>query len=133
MRHIKLFEFFDYENHISRSIRDILIELEDEGMEVKIDYQLHSLGSKGNKMPVVTIEIKGKPVNGYPYQMHKEFEVSSIRDYIDTVIDFIEDIWTSYDLYFEKYDVDDAHIYDGKVLPSGQVGSVVIQIYKKEI
>ena len=83
--------------------------------------------------PGVTIEIKGKPVNSYPYMMQEEFEVSSVRDYIDTVVDFIEDIWPSYDLYFEKYDIDDAHIQDGKVLKDGKCGSIVIQIHRREI
>jgi hypothetical protein len=125
MRHIKLFESFDRdEDYIVSSIRDILIELQDEGMEIEIDYQSHSL---------VTIEIKGKTLNTDFYDTYEEFEVSSVRDYIDTVIDFIEDIWPSYNLYFEKYDTDDAHIEDGKVLTDGPVGSVVIQIYKKEI
>jgi hypothetical protein len=132
MKFIKLFESFDDENHISKSIRDILIELEDEGMQVKVEYQPHSLGSKGNKLPGVTIEITGKPDRSYP-DIYKEFEVSSVRDYIDTVVDFIEDIWPSYDLYFEKYDVDDAHIQDGKVLKDGKCGSIVIQIHKREI
>ena len=60
MKYIKLFEGFDEsEDYIVNSIRDILIELEDEGMEIEIVYQPHSLGSKGNKMPGVTIEIKG--------------------------------------------------------------------------
>jgi len=144
MRYIKLFESFDDENHISKSIRDILIELEDEGMEVKIDYHPEDFKydrpnyileepKKTIIQPYVVIEITGKEVDNYPVQMHELFEVDGIRDYIDTVVDFIETIWTSYDLYFEKYDVDDAHIYDGKVLPSGQVGSVVIQIHKREI
>jgi hypothetical protein len=144
MRYIKLFESFDDENHISKSIRDILIELEDEGMQVIIEYQPESFKydrpsyaleepKKTIIQPGVTIEIKGKPVNGYPYMMQQEFEVSSVRDYIDTVVDFIEDIWPSYDLYFEKYDIDDAHIQDGKVLKDGKCGSIVIQIHKREI
>jgi hypothetical protein len=128
MRNIKnfsLFEDFDNkEEYIVSSIRGILIELEDEGMEVEIEY--HSIQG-------VTIEIKGNPVDDYPYVMHKQFEVSSIRDYIDTVIDFIEYTWSSYILYFEKYDVDDSCIYDGEVLQDGPVGSLVIQIYKKKI
>jgi hypothetical protein len=49
------------------------------------------------------------------------------------VIDFIEDIWPSYTLYFEKYDVDDSHLFDGEILQDGPAGSVVIQIYKREI
>ena len=144
MKYIKLFESFDDENHISKSIRDILIELEDEGMQVEIDYQPESFKydrpsyaleepKKTIIQPGVTIEIKGKPVNFYPYMMQEEFEVSSVRDYIDTVVDFIETIWPSYDLYFEKYDIDDAHIQDGKVLKDGKCGSIVIQIHKREI
>ena len=128
MRKIKsfsLFEAFDKdEDYIVSSIRDILIELEDDGMVVEIEYNL---------TPGVTIEIKGNPVDSYPYVMHKQFEVSSIRDYIDTVIDFIEYTWSSYILYFEKYDVDDSCIYDGEVLQDGPVGSLVIQIYKKKV
>lgn len=144
MKWIKLFESFDDDNYISKSIRDILIELEDNGMQVIIEYQPESFKYDRPKyaleepkktiiQPGVTIEIKGKPVNGYPYEMYKEFDVSLVRDYIDTVVDFIEDIWPSYDLYFEKYDVDDAHINDGKVLTDGKCGSIVIQIYKREI
>lgn len=144
MKWIKLFESFDDDNYISKSIRDILIELEDNGMQVEIEYQPESFKydrtsyaleepKKTIIQPGVTIEIKGKPVNSYPYMMQEEFEVSSVRDYIDTVIDFIEDIWPSYDLYFEKYGVDDAHINDGKVLTDGKCGSIVIQIYKREI
>ena len=146
MKFIKLFESFDErgEDYIVNSIRDILIELEDEGMQVDIEYQPESFKydrpsyaleepKKTIIQPGVVIEIKGKTLNTDFYDTYEEFEVSSVRDYIDTVIDFIEDIWPSYNLYFEKYDTDDAHIYDGKVLPSGQVGSVVIQIYKKEI
>jgi len=148
MKFIKLFEFFDYENHISKSIRDILIELEDEGMQVKIEYQPESFKYDRPKyaleepkktiiQPGVKIEITGKPLPedqtaSYP-ELYKEFEVSSIRDYIDTVVDFIEDIWPSYDLYFEKYDTDDSHIQDGEVLKDGVCGSIIIQIHKKEI
>ena len=125
IKSFKLFEDFDNEEeYIVSSIRGILIELEDDGMEVEIEY--HS--TQG-----VTIEIKGNPVDSYPYVMHKEFEVSSIRDYIDTVIDFIEYTWSNYILYFEKYDVDDSCIYDGEVLQDGPVGSLVIQIYKKKV
>ena len=73
IKSFKLFEDFDNEEeYIVSSIRGILIELEDDGMEVEIEY--HS--TQG-----VTIEIKGNPVDSYPYVMHKEFEVSSIRDY----------------------------------------------------
>lgn len=145
MKHIKLFEgFSESEDYITDSIRAILIELEDEGMEVEINYHPEDFKydrpsyaleepKKTIIQPYVVIEIKGKEVNNYPVQVHELFEVDGIRDYIDTVIDFIEGVWTTYDLYFEKYDVDDAHIYDGKVLPSGQVGSVVIQIYKREL
>lgn len=126
MRWIKLFESFDKSNedYIVSSIRDILVELQDEGMEIEIDYRPEDR---------VTIEIKGKNVNDYPYEMHKEFEVSSIRDYVDTVIDFIEEIWPSYTLYFEKYDVDDSHLFDGEILQDGPVGLIVIQIHKREI
>ena len=145
MRRIKLFENFDKDgDYIVGSIRDILIELEDNGMQVEIDYQPESFKydrpsyalaepKKTIIQPGVTIEIKGKPVNSYPYMMQEEFEVSSVRDYIDTVVDFIEDIWSSYDLYFEKYDIDDAHIQDGKVLKDGKCGSLVIQIHRREI
>jgi hypothetical protein len=144
MRYIKLFESFDDENHISKSIRDILIELEDEGMQVIIEYQPESFKydrpsyaleepKKTIIQPGVTIEIKGKTLNTDFYDTYEEFEVSSVRDYIDTVVDFIEDIWPSYDLYFEKYDTDDAHIEDGKVLKDGGCGSIVIQIHKREI
>lgn len=146
LHYIKLFESFDDENHISKSIRDILIELEDEGMQVIIEYQPESFKydrpsyalaepKKTIIQPGVTIEIKGKEVNHgafYPI-VYEEFEVSSVRDYIDTVVDFIEDIWPSYDLYFEKYDIDDAHIQDGKVLKDGKCGSIVIQIHRREI
>jgi hypothetical protein len=144
MKYIKLFESFDDENHISKSIRDILIELEDEGMQVDIQYQPESFKydrpsyvleepKKTIIQPSVTIEIKGKTLNTDFYDTYEEFEVSSVRDYIDTVVDFIEDIWPSYDLYFEKYDTDDAHIQDGKVLKDGGCGSIVIQIHKREI
>lgn len=145
MRRIKLFENFDKDgDYIVSSIRDILIELEDNGMQVEIDYQPESFKydrpsyalaepKKTIIQPGVTIEIKGKPVNSYPYMMQEEFEVSSVRDYIDTVVDFIEDIWPSYDLYFEKYDIDDSHLVDGKVLKDGKCGSLVIQIHKREI
>ena len=145
MRRIKLFENFDKDgDYIVSSIRDILIELEDNGMQVIIEYQPESFKydrpsyileepKKTIIQPGVTIEIKGKPVNSYPYMMQEEFEVSSVRDYIDTVVDFIEDIWPSYDLYFEKYDTDDGHIEDGKVLKDGGCGSIVIQIHKREI
>jgi hypothetical protein len=144
MRYIKLFESFDDENHISKSIRDILIELEDEGMQVDIQYQPESFKydrpsyvleepKKTIIQPSVTIEIKGKTLNTDFYDTYEEFEVSSVRDYIDTVVDFIEDIWPSYDLYFEKYDTDDGHIEDGKVLKDGGCGSIVIQIHKREI
>lgn len=145
MRWIKFFESFDKDgDYISKSIRDILIELEDNGMQVEIDYQPESFKydrpsyileepKKTIIQPGVTIEIKGKHVNGYPYAMQEEFEISSVRDYIDTVVDFIEDIWPSYDLYFEKYDIDDSHLVDGKVLKDGKCGSLVIQIHKREI
>ena len=144
MKWIKLFESFDDKNHISKSIRDILIELEDEGMQVEIQYQPESFKydrpnyileepKKTIIQPGVTIEIKGKTLNTDFYDTYEEFEVSSVRDYIDTVVDFIEDIWPSYDLYFEKYDTDDGHIEDGKVLKDGGCGSIVIQIHKKEI
>lgn len=145
MRRIKLFENFDKDgDYIVSSIRDILIELEDNGMQVEIEYQPESFKydrtsyaleepKKTIIQPGVTIEIKGKPVNSYPYMMQEEFEVSSVRDYIDTVVDFIEDIWPSYDLYFEKYDIDDSHLVDGKVLKDGKCGSLVIQIHKREI
>jgi hypothetical protein len=144
MRYIKLFESFDDENHISKSIRDILIELEDEGMQVIIEYQPEDFKydrpsyaleepKKTIIQPSVTIEIKGKTLNTDFYDTYEEFEVSSVRDYIDTVVDFIEDIWPSYDLYFEKYDTDDGHIEDGKVLKDGGCGSIVIQIHKREI
>ena len=146
MKFIKLFESFDErgEDYIVNSIRDILIELEDEGMEVNIDYnpedfkydRPNSILEEPKKTiipPYVVIEIKGKTLNTDFYDTYEEFEVSSVRDYIDTVIDFIEDIWPSYNLYFEKYDTDDAHIEDGKVLTDGPAGSVVIQIYKRDI
>lgn len=144
MRWIKLFESFDDDNYISKSIRDILIELEDEDMQVDINYHPEDFKydrpnyafdepKKTIIQPYVVIEIKGKPFDGYPYKMQEEFEVSSVRDYIDTVVDFIEEVWPTYSLYFEKYDVDDAHIDDGKVLKDGPVGSLVIQIHKREI
>jgi hypothetical protein len=145
MKWIKLFESFERdEDYIVSSIRDILIELQDEGMEIEIDYRPEDFKydrksyaleepKKTIIQPSVTIEIKGKNVNDYPYEMHKEFEVSSIRDYVDTVIDFIEDIWPSYTLYFEKYDVDDSHLFDGEILQDGPVGLIVIQIHKREI
>lgn len=145
MRRIKLFENFDKDgDYIVSSIRDILIELEDNGMQVIIEYQPESFKydrpsyileepKKTIIQPGVTIEIKGKTLNTDFYDTYEEFEVSSVRDYIDTVVDFIEDIWPSYDLYFEKYDIDDAHIQDGKVLKDGKCGSLVIQIHKREI
>lgn len=149
MRWIKLFESFDDDNYVSKSIRDILIELEDEGMQVDINYHPEgfkyafspTLGpnyafdepKKTIIQPYVVIEIKGKPFDGYPYKMQEEFEVSSVRDYIDTVVDFIEEIWPTYSLYFEKYDIDDSHLVDGKVLKDGKCGSLVIQIHKREI
>ena len=89
MRRIKLFENFDKDgDYIVSSIRDILIELEDNGMQVEIDYQPESFKydrpsyalaepKKTIIQPGVTIEIKGKPVNSYPYMMQEEFEVSS--------------------------------------------------------
>lgn len=147
MKYIKLFESFDKDDdYIVSSIRDILIELEDNGMTVNIEYSPEDFKydrpdyvlqepKKTIIQPGVTIEIKGKEVNRgafYPI-VYEEFEVSSVRDYIDTVVDFIEDIWTSYDLYFEKYDIDDSHIEDGKVLKDGKCGLIVIQIHKREI
>ena len=125
---IKLFESFDNDNedYIFSSITDILIELKDNGMGVAINYSKVATVVNEIKKPGITIEITGK----YHTEC-EEFEVSSVRDYIDTVIDFIEDIWISYYLYFEKYDGDDSHIEDGKVLKDGKCGSIVIQIYKK--
>ena len=146
MRWIKLFESYDNDNedYIVSSIRDILIELEDGGMQVSIEY--HPEDFKYDRLsyileepkktiiqPYVVIEIKGKHVNFYPYAMQEEFEISSVRDYIDTVVDFIEEVWPTYSLYFEKYDIDDSHLVDGKVLKDGKCGSLVIQIHKREI
>ncbi len=145
MRYIKLFESFDDDNYISKSIRDILVELEDEGMQVIIEYNPEDFKydleepNKSIIQPLISIIITGKPVldsnlylgDTYPYHIQEEFEVSSVRDYIDTVVDFIEDIWPSYDIYFEKYDTDEAYIEAGKVLKDGKCGSIAIKIHKR--
>lgn len=148
MRRIKLFESFkndDNEDYIVNSIRDILIELEDNGMIVDIYYTpldfrydkpsyVLAPQKKTIIQPVVTIEIKGSVIDtDVFYDIYEEFEVSSIRDYIDTVVDFMEGIWPSYSLYFGKYDVEGDILEDDKVLKDGKCGSIVIQIHKKEI
>ena len=141
LHYIKLFESFDNDNedYIVSSIRDILIELEDDGMGVDINYSKVARVVNGIKIPAITIEITGKWHDSHNHDPECEgFEVSSVRDYIDTTLDFIEGIWPSYDLYFEKYDIDDPSltfstvVKDGKVLKDGLCGSIVIQIYKKK-
>jgi hypothetical protein len=83
MKWIKLFESFEHdEDYIVSSIRDILVELQDEGMEIEIDYRPEDFKyerpsyaleeiKKVIIQPGVTIEIKGKNANDYPYEMHK--------------------------------------------------------------
>ncbi len=145
MKYIKVFESFDKDDgdYIVSSIRDILIELEDEGMKVEVEYEhvararRYAELSKTIVEPGVTIKITGKEHEideSFPL-LHKdeEFEISSIRDYIDTVVDFIEDIWPDYSIYFEKYATDHTHIGYSKVLKDGKCGSIVIQIHKREI
>lgn len=122
------------EDYIENSIKDILLELNDISMEVSVNYyRIGNSNSTKGKQPGVTIEICGKEVHGYPYQMHKEFKLSSIMEYIYMVIDFIKEVWPNFTVYYDQYDVDDSHITGSKELVNqskNYVGSVVMQIYK---
>jgi len=109
MKYIKLFKIFesiDNIDYILKSVRDIFIELEDEGMNVDISYSTLIKDE-------ILVKIIGKKVSeeldfpsvrpGVFTDVSKEFDIDTLRDYVDMLIDFLNEFYT-YDIYFELFD-----------------------------
>jgi len=133
MKFIKLFESFESKNmnYILKSIRDILIELEDEGMRVDISNLMDEK---------ILVKISGKKVMGeldFPsvmpgilLEVDKEFNIDILIDYVNTLIDFLDEFFI-YDIYFElfdKYGVESIKKVK-KLENDNNIGSVSIHIY----
>lgn len=132
MNWIKLFDNFNDEDYIESSIKDILVELVDIGMEISVKYYRvgNSNSTKGTQ-PGVTIEIGGKYLDDFP-DIYESFKLSTIKDYVDTIIDFIKEVWPNFTVYYDQYATNEAHLKGSKTLTkyNTEIGLLTIQIYK---
>lgn len=141
MKHIKLFENFD-KDYVKDSIKDLLIELQDMGMLVEVWHwkpkKKWKMG-KDHKNEYFSISIKGvlhKTIDYGVYgesEVFKTFNTNLIKDYVGTVIDFMEEFCPGFEPYFEYYGNDEKDLGESEtLLKNKEVVQVAFTFTKRE-
>ena len=139
MKYIKLFDSYE-KDYIKDSINDILVELKDKNMLVEV---WHWKPKKKWKMgedhrEYYTISIKGvfdRTIDYLEYgdsDLYRKYNTNLISDYVDTVIDFMQEFCPDFEVYFEYYDNGEVDLGESeKLVKNKEVVQTVFTFTKK--
>ncbi len=119
MKYIKVFEKFD-KDYVKDSIKDLLIELQDMGMLVEVGHWKPRIGEDDKEYYLISIKgVLDKTVDYGTYgesEVFKTFNTNLIKDYVGTVIDFMEEFCPDFESYFEYYGNNEKNLGESETL-----------------
>lgn len=129
MRYIELFEGFK-KDYVNDSIKDILVELQDSGMEVEV---WHWIPNKKESKDPNHKEAYNVWIHGSKKRHNtKKFNTNILKEYIDTISEFMKEFCPDFEVYFEYYDRNEQDIGEGETLELDKVVGSVAFTYRKK-
>ena len=135
MKYIKLFDSYE-KDYIKDSINDILVELKDKNMLVEVWHWKPVPNSE--RKEYYTISIKGvfdRTIDYLEYgdsDLYRKYNTNLISDYVDTVIDFMQEFCPDFEVYFEYYDNGEVDLGESeKLVKNKEVVQTVFTFTKK--
>ena len=121
MKYIKLFEDFG-KGYVEDSIKDILVELKDLGMIIEVWHVTNK------KEEYYSISITGKEEEE---MYHQSFNTNILKDYVDTVIDFMKEFCHGFEPYFEYYGNNEKDLGESETLLRNKKVAQVVFVFTK--